>query len=543
MRQITERLRMLARLQPMGSGSIRPVPNGPLLLIRICPDCCVIYEITGKGRNLNCRHRVVVQHSDRSDGGRIPSAADIRTALKQSGIKTRNAVWILPEAAVRHSAFALPPSTDTEECAAAELVADERFGDSITDLQMIVHKVSTESAKQALYSVHVMSGEVLSEIREVSETLKLKCRGIFPAEIPGILHAEDLTTKSAVTCALSFQDDTLCISVFLGNNLIAAHSRVTSADTPDRDKSQLVAGEIRRTLLATRKYTPASVKVGFIVVSDSALSDELLQLMEEEFHGTVHFFSPGECPIPVTPDSQHAADPPSAAEQRWLHDVCCSIRSRSSQKLNFIGKYKSRRPVTMRQKITAVGLVICLAIICWSLFRSTEDNSYLTRQLTAIQSEQTKLDDRLSKIMKSGNTAEQWQQWCDANTSSVHLLSDITDILSANQSIRVEQIDWSLAPTPDQFRTVIVTGTARHADNVLAINTEIKVIPNLVLEDCQLESMREIEKYEVRFTLHLRWHPEEPLQIQEDIYALETDSNVNAAPIPGVADQTKAPRS
>jgi hypothetical protein len=541
MLHMPERVRMLAGLRPAGSSRIRPVPNGPLLLIRICSDCCVIYEITGKGSNISCRHRVVVQHSDLPGGHRFPAAADVRKALKQAGIKTRNAVWILPETSVRHSAFALPPSTVAEEHTAAELVADERFGDSITDLQMIIHKVPTESAKQALYSAHVMSGELLEQIREVSETLKLKCRGIFPAEIPEILHAEGLTTKPAVACILSFQDNALCISVFLGNNLIAAHSCVTSVDTQDRDRSQLVAGEIRRTLLATRKYTPASVEVDFVVVSDSALPDELLQLMEEEFHGTVHFFTPRECRIPVTSDSQQAADPPSAAEQRWLHDVGCSIRSRSSQELNFIGKYQSRRPVTTRQKMTAVGLVICLVIICWSLFRTTEDNSHLIRQLAAIQSEQSELDDRLSNIMKSGNTAQQWQQWCQANTSSVHLLSDITGILSGNQSIRVEQIDWSLVPAPDPFRTVIVSGTARQADNVVAINTEIKAIPNLVLEDCQLESMRQVEKYEVRFTLYLRWNPEEPQQVQQDVYALETDSNVNQAPIPGVADQTKVP--
>ena len=75
--------------------------------------------------------------------------------------------------------------------------------------------------------------------------------------------------------------------------------------------------------------------------------------------------------------------------------------------------------------------MICLAVICWSPFRNTEDNTYLIHQLTAIQSEQTKLEEHLSRIMNSGNTAEQWQQWYDANTSSVHLLSDITGIFLA----------------------------------------------------------------------------------------------------------------
>jgi len=549
MGKIAERIRTIAGLRPSAAGNskrtgwIRPVQGGPLLFIRICRECCVIYEVAGKGRNLQCRQRIQVPNSDAAVGRRLPSATDIRNALKQSGIKTRNVVWLLPEASVRHSVFALPRSSESEEYAAAELAADERFGDSISDLQMMIHRVPAESAEQSLYNAHVMSGEMLAEIHEVSEALKWNCRGIFPPCVDCLLHVEDQPDPDDLTCVVSLQNGKVSITVFLGRNLIAAHSRAATTHDPDSGPNPFVAGEIRRAILATRKYAGQTHKLRFVVVGSSTLPDELCQVMERDFQGSVDFAAPLQCPIQATPDNLSSTEDAGAAEEQWLHAVCRGVRCKSGPNLNFAQTYRSGRGLSKRGKVTLTTLLICLLVIMTSVFRRKDDNSYLVHQLNAIQSEQRELDDRLSEMGTSGDTAERWQQWYDSNTSSVLLLSDITRIFSTGRSIRVEQIDWSGDAKPGPFRTVMVTGTAKQTDDVFALNTDIKDISNLELEDCRFESLRDKEKYHVRFTLYLKWQPGEPQPEPQDVFALQTPNEADLNTSPAVTQTPKAPES
>ncbi|MCH2203920.1 MAG: hypothetical protein MK102_18295, partial [Fuerstiella sp.] len=366
MGQIAERIRTIAGLRPPVAGNskragwIRPVQGGPLLFIRICREHCVIYEVAGKGRNLQCRHRIQVSNSDAAGGRRLPSATDIRNALKQSGIKTRNVVWLLPEASVQHSVFALPRSSESEEYAAAELAADERFGDSISDLQMIVHRVPEESTEQSRYNAHVMSGEMLAEIHEVSEVLKWNCRGIFPPDVDCLVHVEDQPNPEDLTYVVSLQNGKVSITIFLGRSLIAAQSRGRTTQDPDSGCHPFVAGEIRRAILATRKYAGPSHKIYFVVVGESTLPDELRQVMERDFRGSVDFAAPLQCPIPATPETLSLAEDKGAAEEQWLHAACHGVRSKFSPNLNFAGKYRSGRGLSMRGKVTLAALLICL---------------------------------------------------------------------------------------------------------------------------------------------------------------------------------------
>jgi|GEM_PF-2773842 len=553
MGQIAERIRTIAGLRPSAVGNskragwVRPVQGGPLLFIRICREHCVIYEVAGKGRNLQCRHRIQVLNSDTAGGRRLPSATDIRNALKQSGIKTRNVVWILPEASVQHSVFALPRSSESEEYAAAELAADERFGDSISDLQMMVHRVPAESAEQSRYNAHVMSGEMLAEIHEVSEALKWNCRGIFPPDVDCLHHVEDQPNPDLLTCVVSLQHSKVTITIFLGCNLIATQSRGGTTYDPESGRHPFIAGEIRRAIFATRKYAGASHKIHFVVVGESALSDELRQVMERDFRGSVDFAAPLQCPFPATPETSSLTEDKSAAEGQWLHAACHGVRCKFSPNLNFAGKYRSGRGLSMRAKVTLTALLICLLVIMTSVFSNKDDNSHLVHQLNAIQSEQRELDDRLSEMGTSGDTAERWQQWYDSNTSSVLLLSDITRIFSIDQSIRVEQIDWSVDSQPGPFRTVMVTGTAKQTDDVFALNTDVKDISNLELVDCRFESLRDKEKYHVRFTLYLKWQPGEPQPDpdpeQQDVFALQNPNEADPNTSPTVTHVPKAPES
>jgi hypothetical protein len=418
------------------------------------------------------RQQAVVQANFQIDSSeydkdtKLPTPERLQRAISEAGIRTNQAIVLLPQSTVRQFRMQVPSMSADEFCEIARLHAEAELPD-IDKMTIDHYPVESADDEQVTLMLCCVATQIVEGIKNLFLASGLVCQTVTleSGGWRGAISRHSMNQSRAIVIVP--RQDTLEVVVFRNQCLVSHRVRRLSVSDPESTAPDRFVGELRRCRMALASFLDANETCDVILLGTEDKWSALNEQIKVEFSANVSVVAPDE--LVTWPRS---AIPVDLDAYKSLATASASIVNQDRPSINFV---KPSKPGNYQQRKLwwAVGgavatLLIFTAMSVWSTRMATERQA----RLNLLHAQQDKLAAQLQQLAGAEHLARVFEERREKQVDWIRTLNKLRKHFPDNKRCYLAHVVFT---TPEEEGPSRIQGQllADGTPSILKINRNI----------------------------------------------------------------------